>query len=310
MAVVECRTLKVGNLVGRARRIALVGDDDLRTLRELGAILLELTVDDAVILNRVAILKTARHVDDMHDQGRTLDVAQELVAQALALARALDQTRNVGNDVRILTGTHHAEVRHERGKRIVGDLGTGGTHARDERRLTHRGKAHERGIGHKLHLKLNPVLLGRFAQLCERGRAAHRRHKVRVAQATGTAGRHDNALAIVHQVGNLEHRGLRLGVELAHHGAHGNLQDQVLAALTVTTGTLPVRAAFGAEVMLKAVIDQRRQLSIGLDDDIAATTAVAAIGAALGDKCLAPKRHASGSAVAAAHVNAADIGEL
>ena len=246
----------------------------------------------------------------MHDQRRTLDVAQELVAQALALARALDQTRNVGNDVRILTGTHHAEVRHERGKRIVGDLGTGGTHARDERRLTHRGKAHERSIGHKLHLELNPMLLGRFAQLSERGRAAHRRHKVRVAQATGTAGRHDNALAIMHQIGNLEHRGLRLGVELAHHGTHGNLKNKVLAALTVTTGTLPVRAAFGAEVMLKAVIDQRRQLSIGLDDDIAATTAVAAIGAALGDKCLAPKRHASGSAVAAAHVNAADIGEL
>jgi len=38
-----------------------------------------------------------------------------------------------------------------------------------------------------------------------------------------------------------------------------------------------VRAALGTEVMLKAVIDQRRQLSIGLDDDIAATTAVAAI---------------------------------
>ena len=154
------------------------------------------------------------------------------------------------------------------------------------------------------------MLLGRFAQLSERGRAAHRRHKVRVAQATGTAGRHDDALAVVDQVGNLEHRGLRLGIELAHHGTHRDLENQVLAALTVTTGTLPVRAALGAEVMLKAVIDQRRQLSIGLDDDIAATTAVAAIGAALGDKCLAPKRHASGSAVAAAHVNAADIGEL
>ena len=71
-----------------------------------------------------------------------------------------------------------------------------------------------------------------------------------------------------------------------------------------------MRSALGTKVMLKAVIDQRRQLSIGLDDDIAATTAVAAIGAALGDKGLAPKRHASGTAVAAAHVNAADIGEL
>ena len=48
----------------------------------------------------------------------------------------------------------------------------------------------------------------------------------------------------------------------------------------------------------------------GGDDDIAATTAVAAIGAAFGDKGLTPKRHAPGSAIAAAHVNAADIGEL
>ena len=69
----------------------------------------------------------------MHDQGRTLNVAQELVTQATALARALDETGDVSNDVRIFAGTHHAEVRHERGKRVVSNLGTGGTHARDER---------------------------------------------------------------------------------------------------------------------------------------------------------------------------------
>ena len=80
MSIVERCALEVGNLIGRARRVALVGDNDLRTLRKLGAILLELAVDDTVILNRVAILKTARHVDDMHDKGRTLNVAQELVA--------------------------------------------------------------------------------------------------------------------------------------------------------------------------------------------------------------------------------------
>ena len=154
------------------------------------------------------------------------------------------------------------------------------------------------------------MLLGRFAQLSERRRAAYRRHKVRIAQATGTAGCYDDALAIMHQVGNLKHRGLRLGVELAHYSAHGHLQDKVLAALAIATSALTVRSALGTKVMLKAIIDQRRQLSIGLDDDIAATTAVAAIGATLGDKCLAPKRHASGTAVAAAHVNAADIGEL
>ena len=178
------------------------------------------------------------------------------MAQALALARTLDETGNVGNDVRIFAGTHHAEVGHERGKRIVGDLGSGCTHARDKRGFAHRGEAHERGIGHELHLELNPVLLGRLAQLSERGRAAHRRHKMRIAQATGATRGHDDALAIMHQVGNLEHRGLRLGIELAHHGAHGYLKDQVLAALAVAAGALSVRAALGTKVMLKAVIDQ------------------------------------------------------
>ena len=50
--------------------------------------------------------------------------------------------------------------------------------------------------------------------------------------------------------------------------------------------------------------------SMPFDQFYAAMAAGAAVGAALGNKCLAPKRHASGSAVAAAHVNAADIGEL
>lgn len=104
MSIVERCALEVGNLIGRARRVALVSNDDLRTLRKLGTILLELMVDDAVILDRIAILKTTRHVDDVHDQGRTLNVAQELVTQALALARALDKTGDVGNDVRIIAG--------------------------------------------------------------------------------------------------------------------------------------------------------------------------------------------------------------
>ena len=310
MAIVERRTLKVGNLVGRARRIALVGDNDLRTLRKLGTILLELTVDDAIVLNRITILKPARHVNDMHDQGRALNVAQELMAQATTLARALDETGNVGNDVRIFAGTHHAQIGHKRGKRVVGNLGTGSAHTRDERGLADRGKAHKRSIGHELHLELDPVLLSRLAELGKRGRATHRRHKVSVAQTASTTGRHDNALAVVHQVGNLEHRGLRLGIELADYGAHGDFQNQVLTAFAVAAGTLAMRSALGTEVMLKAVIDQRGQLSVGLNDDVAATTAVAAIGAALGNKCLAPKRHASGSAVAAANVNSADIGEL
>ena len=132
MPIVERSAFEVGNLVSRARRVALVGNDDLRTLRKLGAILLELAVDNAIILGRIAILKSARHIDDVHNQSSALDMAQELMAQATALARTLNKTRNIGDNIGVFAGTYHTQVGHERGKRIVGDLGSGGTHARDE----------------------------------------------------------------------------------------------------------------------------------------------------------------------------------
>ena len=59
-------------------------------------------------------------------------MAQELMAQATALARTLNKTRNIGDNIGVFAGTYHTQVGHERGKRIVGDLGSGGTHARDE----------------------------------------------------------------------------------------------------------------------------------------------------------------------------------
>ena len=62
--------------------------------------------------------------------------------------------------------------------------------------------------------------------------------------------------------------------------------------------------------MLEAVVNQRRQLGGRLDHDVAAATAVSAIGAALGDVGLTAKRHAAGSAVATFDVDATDIGKL
>ena len=55
-----------------------------------------------------------------------LDVAQELVAEPLALAGALDQPGDVGDDeLGVLVEPDDAEVRLERGERVVGDLRLG-----------------------------------------------------------------------------------------------------------------------------------------------------------------------------------------
>ena len=53
----------------------------------------QLVADDVVVPRRVA----RRAVDDVHEDPRPLDVAQECVAQAGAVGRALDQPGNVGD---------------------------------------------------------------------------------------------------------------------------------------------------------------------------------------------------------------------
>ena len=105
--------------------------------------------------------------------------------------------------------------------------------------------------------------------------AAHRGDKVDVAAAAGASRCHDDALAGLREVGDVVGGRLRLGVELADDRAHGDAQHEVGAVATVATRALSVRAALGAEVVLVAVVDERRELRVGLDDDAAAAAAVA-----------------------------------
>ncbi len=124
-----------------------------------------------------------------------------------------------------------------------------------------------------------------------------------VATAAHAARRHNNALTRLGKVGQGLDGLLGCGVKLSHNGTHGNAKDKVLAVATVPAGALAVRAALGLEVVLVAVVDQRRELRVGLDDHRAASAAVAAVGAALGNKGLAPKGHAACAAVAALDVD-------
>ena len=117
----------------------------------------------------------------------------------------------------------HAEIGDERGERVVGDLGAGGAHARDEGGLADAGEPDERRVGHELHLELDPVLDGRLALLGKGGGAARRGHEMRISQAARSAGRHHDALAVVREVGDL--------VTQLHGGA-------VSSRITVTHGDL------------------------------------------------------------------------
>ena len=147
------------------------------------------------------------------------------------------------------------------------------------------------------------MLPGRLALLGEGGRASRRRHEVNVAAAAHATRGHDHALAGMREVGDLVEGLLRAWVELADDRAQRDPEDEVLSPAAVLAGALAVRAALGVEVMLVAVIDERGELGVGLDDDVAAMAPVASVRPALWDERLAPERHAPGTAVTAAYVD-------
>ena len=232
------------------------------------------------------------------------------MAQAASLACTLDKAGDVCDHIGIFTRANNAQVGDESSERIIGDLRTSGAHAGDKRGFADRGHTHKSSIGHQLHLELDPVLNRRLALLGKSGCTSRRGDKMRIAASSGTAGSNNYALPVVCKVSDLIGGLHGLAIDLANHGSHGDLQDKVAAVLTVFTRTLAVGAALGTEMMLEAVINQRGQLRVSLDNNVAAMTAVAAVRTALGNICLSAERHAASAAVAALDIDAANIGKL
>ena len=81
------------NGAGSGCEVGLVEDDELRPLAEAGAVGGELAVDHAAALVGIAL----GGVDHVQQEAGPLEVGEELVPEADALARALDQARHVGD---------------------------------------------------------------------------------------------------------------------------------------------------------------------------------------------------------------------
>ena len=123
--------------------VDLVQDDDLRALVEPSSVRGELGVDRAPALVGVVLGR----VDHVHEQACALEVREELVTETDALARALDQPRDVGDDqLTTVRGLDRSEHRRERRERVLGDLRPRVRESRQERRLAGVRQADERGV--------------------------------------------------------------------------------------------------------------------------------------------------------------------
>lgn len=167
----------------------------------------------------------------MGDDFGAFDVAQEFEAEALALGCARNQARYVGDGVAHVAGHHYAEVRHERGERIIGDLRFGGAHRRDQARLACGRKAHQRHVGDGLEFEDDVAFLARLAQQCEARRTTGAIGQRRIAETTVAARGHDELVSCVTQVASCS------------PGCFGLPCGPLASNTTVPTGTGRIRSA-------------------------------------------------------------------
>ncbi len=245
-------------------------------------------------------------VEHQTQHAGTFDVAQELVPESPALAGALDQAGDVGDDeLGGVVDAHDTEVRFERRERVVGDLRAGRRHDADQRALADVREPDERDIGHQLHLELEPPVLAVLALLGEARRTALVRQELGVAAPTPPTGGRQPAIAVAKQFGEQ-----LAAVEVGHHGALGHRDLDRRPALAVLVLALAVHPVVGAAVRMVAERQQGRHVVVGDEPDVAALAAVAAVRAAHHDRALASERHAARAAITAAHVELAFVDEL
>ena len=95
-----------------------------------------------------------------------------------------------------------------------------------------------------------------------------------------------------------------------HERADGDADDELLAGRTGLVVLAAAFARFRAELFLEAKVDQRAELGIGDQHDVAAAPAVAARRTAFGHVLLAPPRDDAVAAVAGGHVDDRFVDEL
>ena len=179
--------------------VELVQHDDLRPLVEARAVRARARRRSS----RHCSSASLRRVDHVDEHPRALEVREELVAEPDALARALDQARDVGDDELAPVGRlDRAEHRLQRRERVVGDLRPRVRDAREQRRLARVRQPDERRVGEQLQVQLDVALLARQADLREPRHLPRRRDEARVAAPAAAAAREHDPRAGMREVGD------------------------------------------------------------------------------------------------------------
>src|SRR6266849_1131859 len=207
--------------------------------------------------------------------------------------RTLDQARNIGEHEFAPVDPHHAELRNERGERVIGDFRLRGADRGQKCGFSRIGQAHETGVGDEFEPQENRALLARLPGIGAARRAVGRGFEMRIAETAVAAPGERRAVADLDEIGKK-----RLAVRVEDLGPGRHFEHEVGAAGARALLAHAVLPAAGLEMLAVAIVDQRVEARHGLRHHVAAAAAVTAPGAAELDEFLAPERHAAVAAVA------------
>ena len=248
---------------------------------ELGLVVRQFVLQRLDVGDGIAVGFERRAVDHVGQHRGAFDVAEEVQAQATALGGTGDEAGDVGDGEGLVAQVHHAEVRLQRGEGVVADLRLGRRQRRHQGGLAGGGEADEADVGHRLQLQDQVLLLAGLAEQGEAGGLAGARRERRVAQAAVAALGGDEAGALAGHVRQ------HVAVLRQHDGALGDLEDQILAAGAVAVVAGARLPLLRLDVRVEVEVHEGVDLRVDLEDDVAAVSAVAAVGAAEGLELLA-----------------------
>ena len=235
-------------------------------------------------------------IDEVDDDAGSLDVLEELDAEAVSEVCAFDETGEVCDGEGLLVGPlsdgDDSEVWFEGGEGVVGDFGFGGGEARDEGGFAYVGVSDEASVGEEAEFEAEVTFFSGAAEFVLAGGLVGAGGEVLVATAAAaTTGDDDGVVGAGEVVDEFA------GIVIEEEGSDGDLEGGGLACVTGAVGAEAVTSALGFVLGVEAEVDEGVVGEGGGHDDVTSVTTVSAGGAATGDELFATEGHAAVTAI-------------
>lgn len=236
----------------------------------------------------------------------TLHMPEETVTKPSTFGGALNQAGDIGDRERgVVVKADHTEVRFQSGEGIVRDTWPCRRDHADQGALAHIGEPHQRDVGHQSNFEAEPAFLTMFTLFGKGGGTTTVREKPGVSAASSSTGNGHPTVTVTVEFG--QHL---TGVHIAHHGSFRNGDLKAFSSAPVEVLTFSVHTVPGPPVRVVTKRQERGDIVVGDEPDIATISAVTAIRPPVYHRSFTAERHTASTAISTAEVQLAFVDEL